>query len=182
MLSIIGESPIDTITGDTFPEAAQALSMLRRESRALQVKGWRFNTDEGAVLLPGTDGTVALPLNCLSLTFVGADQAGPYTFRANKVYNRQKQTFTIGKSVNVDMVVLLPFEDIPESARHFIAIAAARKFQDANLGDGALHQFGAVDEQIAWAEFLGREVEDADYNINRDSPSVRNVTLRRAYR
>ena len=179
MLFVVGESPVDTLDDNTCAESAEALSLLRRESRALQMKGWKFNTDECCVLAADNDGEVKLPLNTLSVTFTGSDKYASFTYRGGKVYDRRRQTFTIGRAVMADVVVLLDFEDMPEPARRFVTIASARRLQDANLGDGSLHQFEAADEALAWAEFLGREMEDADYNINRDSPSVRAVTIRR---
>jgi len=183
MLQVVGESPIDTLDENTLIESGMALRVLRSESRALQLKGWHFNTDEHMTLLPHvTTGEIALPPTTLSITFQEADKDGALVYRAGKVYDRRAQTFAIGRKVYADLVLLLPFEDMPEPARNFVSIRSCRRFQDSQLGDSSLHQFGAQDELNAWSEFLSREAEDSDYNINRDSPSVRIVTIRRGAR
>jgi hypothetical protein len=183
MLVVVGESPVSTLDENTLIESGMALRLLRSESRALQMRGWNFNTDESATFLPDTvTGEVRLPLNTLSVTFHGNDTGGALTYRAGKVYDRRKQSFALARSILADVVILLPFEDMPEPARNYVMIRSCRRFQDSQLGDGALHQFEESDEMSAWAEFLGREAEDSDYNINRDSPSVRIVTSRRGAR
>lgn len=182
MLSVIGEAAVDTLDDNTLMESSYALSLLRRETRALQLAGWSFNTDEGLPLSPLPDGTIPLPAATLSLKFVGSDTGGYLVYRGGKVYDRVNNTFEIGRTVYADVVSLLPYEDMPEGARYFVMIRAARMFQDTNLGDSALHQFEARDELTAQTEFLSRETEDQHYNVNRDSPSVRSVTWRRQVR
>jgi len=183
LLFVVGESPVSTLDENTLVESGMALRLLRNESRALQMKGWNFNTDEHVTLPADTiTGVIQLPLNTLSITFQEADKDGGLTYRAGKVYDRRAQTFSIARTIYADLVLLLPFEDMPEPARNFVMIRSCRRFQDAQLGDGALHQFEERDEVSAWAEFLSREAEDSDYNINRDSPSVRIVTSRRGAR
>ena len=179
MLFVIGESPVDTIDQDTVEEAGKALRLLRAESRLLQTRGWSFNTDEGVHLLPDSSGEIPLPPALLGITFKGADTGGPLCHRAGRVYDRRRQTFAIRRAVRADLVQLLSFEDIPEVARQYVAIRATRRFQDGELGDSAIHQFCEQDEQWAWAEFLQRETEDCHYNVNRDSASVRRVTIAR---
>lgn len=178
MLDAISETAVDTLDDNSCIESADALRLLRRESRALQLRGWSFNTEEEMTLLPVEDGSVPLPANTLSVTFRDIPWNRNYAYRAGKVYDRKNQTFTIGQTVTADVVVHLPFEDIPEAARWYITVAAARKLQDIHLGDGQLHQYGAADEQTAWFEFLSRETEDSGYNINRDSVTVSRVTRR----
>jgi hypothetical protein len=190
MLDAISESPVATLDEDTLVDAGNALRTLRFEARALQSQGWNFNTDENAALIPDAiTKEIVLPANLLSITFRGVAKGGPYTYRGGKVYDRTSQTFEIttgnaGQPLTLyaDMVLLLPFGDMPEAARRYVTIKSARRFQDAQLGDTALHQFGANDEEKTWAEFLSRESEDMDLNVNRDSPSVAAVTILRRSR
>lgn len=176
-LEAIGESPVSSLDNADLLESGQAHRLLTSESRAHQAKGWTYNTDIGATLLPQSDGTILLPANILGFL----PKAGrKLTYRGGKVYDPLKQTFNIGQSVTADLILFLAFEDIPEAARMFVAIRAARKMQDKHLGDSQLHQFNASDELDAWAEFLHREGEDADYNIVDNSPTMQRMFRYRA--
>jgi hypothetical protein len=183
LLFIIGESPLASLDPVTAPAAVtsygDAIRMLRREARALQMKGWSFNTDLCVTLTPAPNGYVIPPTNTLSMRFVGADLNGSLAFRKGYVWDRREQTFVLQRNVQADLIRLWPFEQLPEEARHFVMIRAARKFQDGWLGDDSLHRFEERDELTAWADFLSREAEDNAYNVNRDSPSAARVTMAR---
>ena len=85
--------------------------------------------------------------------------------RGMKMYDRIKNTYAIGVSVKVDMVVLLDFEEMPETARRYISIKAARVLQDRLLGSESLHSFNARDELAAWNSVLQNESDVQDLNI-----------------
>jgi len=179
-LFVVGESPVDTLDEDTLPESQMALKVLREESRALQTKGWSFNTDRAVKLIPdATTSNVALPANTLATVLAPKFRGYGFVVRNNAIYWSINQTFAIPYPIWADIVLLLPFDQMPEYARWYVAVRAARRFQDAQLGDGALHQFEDKDEEAAWSEFQSREAEDAEYNVVGDSPSVRNIVIRR---
>jgi len=74
-------------------------------------------------------------------------------------------TFIIGENVKVDMVLLLDFEELPEAARRFVTLKAARVFQDRAVGSAELHGFQEKDEMRAWVEMRDAEADTADYSI-----------------
>jgi hypothetical protein len=81
------------------------------------------------------------------------------------MYDRVKNTYAIGTAVQVDMVVLLEFEEMPETARRYVAIKAARVLQDRVLGSEALHSYNSQDEMMAWSNVLQNEADVQDFNI-----------------
>jgi hypothetical protein len=85
--------------------------------------------------------------------------------RGNKMYDRIKNTYAIGTTVSVDMVVLLDFEEMPETARRFVAIKASRILQDRVLGSESLHSYNSQDEMMAWNNMLQSELDVQDLNI-----------------
>jgi len=185
LLFVISESPVNTLDQDTTVAAGTALRLLREESRALQSKGWSFNRDENVALTPNaSDNTISFAANTLAVKFKGDDTYGTLAYRSGKVYDRSTQSFVFvsTRAVYADIVLLLGFEDLPESARRYIAVRAARRYQDARLGDGELHQFEREDEERAAADFLADESDAQSYNVVKDSPSVRAVTIRRMAR
>jgi hypothetical protein len=166
LLSAIGESPINTLNSGLV-EATLAEQIVDNISRSTQSRGWSFNTDLEFKLSPDLAGEVALPTNCLhvDMTSLRMSSTSDLVQRGNKLYDRVKNTFAIDDTIEVDIVVLLDFEDLPETARRFITVRAARIFQDRTLGSDTLHGFQQDDEITAWADLQQAEAEVQDYNI-----------------
>lgn len=176
LLSTIGESPVDTLLGLLPADAGAALAVLRRFSRQLQGRGWSFNSESRARLLPTTDGEVPLPANTLKVD--PCDPAQPYVQRGMRLYDPTTRSFAIGAAVEVDLVVALAFEDLPETARAYILAAAARRFQDQYLGDTTLHTFTERDEHMAYAQFLSDEAGMDDLNVLSAAPTPARILRR----
>ena len=166
LLSAIGESPINTLNSGLV-EATLAEQIVDNISRSTQSRGWSFNTDLEFKLSPDLAGEVALPTNCLhvDMTSLRMSSTSDLVQRGNKLYDRVKNTFAIDDTIEVHIVVLLDFEDLPETARRFITVRAARIFQDRTLGSDTLHGFQQDDEITAWADLQQAEAEVQDYNI-----------------
>jgi hypothetical protein len=69
-------------------------------------------------------------------------------------------------------VILLPFEQLPQAARHYVTIKAARIFQSRTVGSDALYEFTALDEKDALLDLKRNEGITGDYNILRSNPTV----------
>jgi hypothetical protein len=166
LLSAIGESPINTLNSGLV-EATLAEQILDNISRSTQSRGWSFNTDLNFSLSPDLAGHITLPTNCLQVDMTALRMSGisDLVQRGNKLYDRVKNTFVISTTIKVDMVVLLDFEDLPETARRFITVSAARIYQDRTLGSDSLHSFQQEDEITAWADLQQSEADVQDYNI-----------------
>lgn len=180
MLSVVGESPLSSLSGTTVVYAEIAQQVLSEVSRTVQSKGYHFNTEIDFPLLPDTETKfINVPLNCLRVDTSGYDQDTDVVHRGTRLYNRLKHTFQFEKQLLVEMVVLLPFEEVPESARHYIAVRAARVFQARTVGSDALYQFSAQDERDALVSFKNAEGNTADHNILTGSYSVAKILQRR---
>lgn len=174
ILSVIGESPISSTSEiSSVADAVTAQSILSEVSRQVQTKGWHFNTDKEITLSPDTySGEITVPTNCLRVDSSGADREVDVVHRGTKLYDRTKHTYKISKQIVVDMVVLLPFTELPQAARHYITIKAARIFQSRTVGSEALYQFTATDERDALIDLKKAEGVTGDYNILTGNPTV----------
>jgi hypothetical protein len=170
MLASIGESSVADIDS-SFEDAAIARDLLRRISRQFQLKGWTFNTDEGATLAPNTDGEIVVPSSTLKMEPLGGEK---YVLRGFKVYDRVNRTTIFTTSFTANLTTLLPWDELPEAARQFLYMRGARRFQDFMGNDNELRRIQAADEQSAWAAFLDYEAEQAQYNA-----FTANTTLQR---
>jgi hypothetical protein len=145
MLDVIGEAPVTSVDDTGLVDAAMARDLLRRVSREVQGRGWHFNTDEDVELLPTTPaGNVLVPVDALRID--PADPTVDAVPRGGRMWDRKNLTYEFTLPVKVHIVRLLPFEDMPESARQYIALRAARQFQDRRIGSETRNGFNERDE------------------------------------
>lgn len=168
MLATLGEAPINTIESEEGipPDVAIAKNTLEEINREVQSRGWSFNTEEKIKLIPSEEGEIALPANCLSFFPSLFDNA--LIQRGNRVYDKFKHTYNIGKVIEADVILLLNFEELPEVAKRFITIKAARIFQDRALSSEVLYKITSKDEQIAEVALISFNAELERNNVNQD--------------
>lgn len=169
MLASIGEAPIDTLNAPGVVEAAIAQTKLTNMSRSIQSQGWWFNRETEYPMAPDVDGNILLPANTMSIDTSARSSRFDVVERGRKLYNRKDHTYTFTETLYCDVVFMLPYEELPQAARWYIAVAAARRFQDAMVGSEALHAFTANDEKMAYAQMLYAESDAEDANINKGS-------------
>lgn len=179
MLSVIGESPLSTLDDVTVVDAVLARQVLSEASRAVQSRGYHFNTEVNFPLLPdATTKEISVPTNTLRVDTVYPDQETDAVNRGTKLYDRLNHTFQFTKGVKVDLVLLLSFDQLPEAARYYIAVKAARMFQARTVGSESLFSFTAQDEKDARVTFVKAEGGTADHNILTGSWSVNRILQR----
>jgi hypothetical protein len=170
ILSVLGEAPVSALGDPENPviaEVSAALNALHMVSRSLQNQGYSFNTEHDYTLSPDGDGFIQLPLNVIR---ADVDPWGPdcimdVVVRGGRLYNRTDHTFVFTDPIQASLVLLLEFDELPEAARQYIMIKAARKLQDKTLGSRDLHVYTTQDELEAKLDFLSAEADDADFNI-----------------
>lgn len=181
LLEAIGESPVNSETNTGLVEADLAAVRLDKVSRQVQKRGWHWNTLTNYVIDPDNNGYIQLPASTLQVDTSGKDRHLDLVQRGTRLYDRDNNTFAVKKSVLVDIVLYLDFEDIPENARDYITQRAARKFQQRLFGSEVLSQFDREDEQLAWFDLLDAESDAADYNMMRDNLTVFRVINRKYF-
>lgn len=165
VLEASGERPVATLVNPGLP-AMTAINRLGESNRETQTEGWSFNTDEAYPLAPAVDGTISLPEGTLRIRQVVYDAQQPsagapaqkppgspvgmrLVRRGQKLYDRVGNTFNIGRTVYVDLTTMQPFEALPEAARWYITMKAARRNAAGKLVSGTVYQFTKTDEDTA---------------------------------
>ena len=178
MLGAIAESPVSSLDSLTTLSASTARSMLHEISRAVQSKGWHFNSEDAYPLVRNTDGEITLAPDILSVDL------DTYRYpsidvvqRGFRLYDKVNHTYNFDTDLVADIVSFLPFDQLPEPHRRYITIKAARTFVDRMVGDQAHHTFSKDDENGAKAELMSLESDVADYNF-KDDPEYRRVVTR----
>lgn len=178
MLASIGESRVNTLDDLDVEDAGIALDTLRSVSRATQLVGWNWNTDDDLVLDPNVDGEIEVPSNTLKVTVTKERPDLKIAWRGRRLYDRANHTYTFTEPVKVDLVSMLPFEELPEAARQFIFVTAGAIFQQGVIGSVTLDRFS--DKNIAAAR-LALEADEAEtgrYNIFTGDWSVTRIIQR----
>lgn len=174
MLASIGQSPVNTLTGTLPKDVQKAVYALDNALREVLTQGWSFNTDTEYEMTPDGTNRIAIPSNALSVDpTYGDDYVPRYDSSAPAgmfLYDRTKRSFNeFATDVKADIIWAYEFEQIPQHARAYVALKAARKFQSGIMASAVLHQFTRDDESEAYATFRRIEKRQKNYNINKYS-------------
>ena len=169
MLSTIGEAPVNSLTSGLV-DAETAETILNEVSRSVQAHGWNFNSEPDYTVAADIGGNVVLPAEIIRADLANSEtkyrsSKQEYIQRGNKMYDKIKHSFNIGKALKLDVVVLLDFEICPEVARRYITVKAARIFQERVVGSDSLSAMNRNDEQEALFALREMEGDNGDYNI-----------------
>jgi hypothetical protein len=177
MLSTIGEAPVNTLTGTVAVDVATAERVLDETSLEVQSMGWHFNTVPKVTLSP--DSTTKLITVATNVVRIDLESSSTYdlVLRGDTLFDRKNNTNLFDDDIkNVTLVTALDFTELPQLARQYITIRAARVFQDRVVGSEKHHAFTLRDEMMALSKLKEYESDTADYSI------FSNFTVARALR
>jgi Tail tubular protein len=178
MLGTIGESPINSLdAANAVADAVTARSILSEVSVQVQEEGWHFNTDYEFVLTPTSDTKeIFVPGNTIEVDVSEYDRSGvDVAIRGKRLYDRKNKTFQFQQPIKADLTILLEFDELPQAARHYISIRAARVFQQRVVGSDTLGIYTKEDEARALRSMRRYESRTADYNILTGSYTVARI-------
>lgn len=163
IISVIGESPINTLENMQNVDAIQALRILRTTSRQEQARGWSFNIIPEHILTPEMNtGYIFWQDNYLSLKGSGGEKLirnGDY------IKDLSSGNLTFKNPITCEAILLVPFEQLPEPMRSYIVTKAAFRFQSRYFGDDSLTRITTQEIQEAWMHMQEYEMENNDFNI-----------------
>lgn len=165
IISIIGESPINSLTDERTHDIAVAINILKETMVTLQTEGWNWNTEDDYPLTPNLDKQIVLPANIVRVHFRDTNDGRDVILRGQKLYDRLNHTYQFTETLYATITFLLAFEEMPEPARRFVVLTAGRIFQDRVVGSGHLHDFNMLDEARARAALLADERKSDRPNI-----------------
>ncbi len=176
MLAAIAEAPINNLT-DTLPvDARLAQSTLAEFNKEVQSEGWSFNTEIDVTLPRDGSNQINLPTNILR---VDANIHQHPTIdpiqRGLKLYDRQNNKYEFDEDLICTVVYFRDFDEIPEQARRYINIKAARVFVDRLVGDQGLRTYTQEDEVRARTILTETDYANADHNLLRGDPSLTSI-------
>lgn len=174
MLEAAEEAPVTSLALTGLYPLDKAKAILSEASRTVQSVGWKFNTEYRFPLTRAGDNTLALPGNTLRFDAEAAHDVDPVQ-RGLRLYDARNHTYVFQRDIKGDIVFLLPWDELPQPARNYIAIRAARSFQGRSSVSESAYRYTAEDEQAALLALSDHEAEVGDHNMLRDSWSVGSV-------
>lgn len=173
LLTTIGESPVNTLTGNQVTDVTIARQVLNEVCREVQAQGWHFNTEPKVKLSP----------NALKQLLVPADTAridsSEYNIvvREGKLFDLDRRSFEFSATAEFDIVYFRDFEVLPDTAKRYITTRSARVYSDRMLNSETIHSMVVRDEKKALIDLKEFEGDTADYNMM-DNYSVARVMNR----
>lgn len=172
ILSAIGELPTTqgVLDAGSSADVSMAEQILDEVNREVQMEGWHFNTDSKITFTPNASNLIVVPDNVVRITASGYDITIRYTGTARQLYNKTDNTYEFLSPLTEEAVVvyLFDFYGIPEPAKRYITIRAARLFQDRMVGSASHHKFSERDEFKALLDLKEYEGSTARDNIFSD--------------
>jgi hypothetical protein len=167
MLATIGSAPVNTLSGSNSADVAMAQQTLDEVSLTVQSHGWHFNTDEDRELTPDPiTGQIVVGSNIIMCDIdYPNNQDMEVVLRGTKLFDKKNQTYQFSETVKAKIVTALEWDDLPQPARSYIMIRAARIFQDRVVGSEKHHTYTLRDEIMALSQLKRFEGETGDYTI-----------------
>lgn len=162
-----GKLPVNSLI--SIPAVDQAVAMLDSTNRQVQSRGWNFNTDTNRKLTPDIAGNVIVPQDTMHIDTVAGSAYIGVTLRDNILrktdYYEGTDPEVFTAPVWVEIIHYLDFEVIPQVARYYITIKAARRYADAATTSAVVHSFTKQEEMEALIALEEAEGSAGDYNL-----------------
>lgn len=163
MLASIGESPVSSLEGDSNADVANCRRILNKVNREVQSKGWTFNIEEGAELVPDVfSGFINYSSDFLRMT---VDGGTPYVKRGEYVYDRNARTDEFQGSITVDLIRLKDYSEMPECFRSYIVAKASQQFNMRFFGAGEIEAALQVEVDEAYRACMEYEMDFGSFNM-----------------
>tara|TARA_B100000131_G_scaffold316131_1_gene355701 strand:- start:885 stop:1487 length:603 start_codon:yes stop_codon:yes gene_type:complete len=176
MLAAIGESPVNTLTGTLPVDVKLAQTTLEEVNKEVQTEGWSFNTEINVELTRDGSNHIALASNVLIVDPNVHDHPDVDAIQIGlKLYDRKEHTYEFDDDLKCTVVYFRTFDEIPEPAKRYINIKAARIFVDRLVSDEGLRTYTQQDEIRARSILMETDLSNADHNILRGDPALTSV-------
>jgi len=174
ILGSIGQAPITSLTTTVGtdlefvnPEIAFIYNLLTEVNMDVQNEGWEFNTELHVKLSPDTNKHIVVPPNVLRYDIHDNqnDRRLNVVTRNGRLYNKVEHTDEFESDVELDVVTLYAFEDLPPVFRRYVIYRAAGRAATQLVANPQLVQLLGTQEAQARAACIEYECEQGDHNF-----------------
>ena len=169
ILGAIGQAPVTSLVYDN-PEIAFRYNLLRDANVDTQAEGWHFNTEKHVAYAPdAVTGKIAIANDVLQL-----DVSEGWTHRLYDVirrdghlYDKIKHTddFSSITTIDLDVVKLYTFENLPIPFRRYITYRASTKAATQLVANPNLVKLLQGQEALARASLMEYECNQGNHSM-----------------
>ena len=168
ILGAIGQSPITSLNF-TNPEIGFIYNLLRDANVDLQSEGWHFNTEKHVTFTPDSNGKIEIGSDILRMdtTDGWVDRNHDVVKRNGFLYDKYNHTddFSDHTTIDLDIVRLLSYEDLPEVFKRYIIYKASVRAATQLVGNAQLAQLLAQQEALARAAIMEYECNQGNHTM-----------------
>ena len=173
MLAAIGEAPVNSLTGTVPVDVRIAQSTLTEVNKQVQAEGWSFNTEIDVTLTRDGSNNISLGTDVLRVDAQTHDHPSIDPIqRGLKLYDKKNNTFIFDEDLKCTVVYFRSFDELPEQARSYMTIKAARIFVDRMVSDQSLRTYTQEDEIRARSVLMETDLSNADHNMLIGDPAI----------
>jgi hypothetical protein len=166
ILGAIGQSPLTTLNFNN-PEIAMIYNLLRDANVDTQAEGWHFNTEKHVLFARDANGKVAIGNDILSMDLHDnqARRTQNFVRRNGFIYDKIDHTDVFTEDLDLDVVRLYEFEDLPIVFRRYITYRASRIAATKLVANPELVKLLAQQEALARAALMEYECNQGDHSM-----------------
>jgi len=166
ILGAIGQAPLTTLNFDN-PEVSFIYNLLRDANVDTQAEGWHFNTEKHVKFAIDANGKIAIGDDILSMDLHDNQARRTHNLvrRNGFIYDKQDHTDVFTADLDLDIVRLYNFEDLPIVFRRFIIYRASRQAATQLVANPALVRLLGVQEGQARAALMEYECNQGDHSM-----------------
>ena len=174
ILGAIGQAPITTlgqvspgVQAKDNPEVAFVFNLLRDANVDTQAEGWHFNTEKHVKFAINTDGKIPIGNDILSMDLHDNQARRTYDLvrRNGFLYDKQDHTDVFTSDLDLDVVRLYNFEDLPIVFRRYITYRASRQAATQLVANPNLVKLLQGQESLARASLMEYECNQGDHSM-----------------
>ena len=169
ILGAIGQSPVTSIVKEN-PEVGFIYNLLRDANVDVQNEGWHFNTEKHVLYTPDSNGKIAIGNDILKMDTTDGWSNRTYDVVKRNGYLYDKYDHTDDWSdkpsgVELDIVRLLSYEDLPSPFKRYIIYKASVRAATQLVGNPQLAQLLAQQEAISRATVMEYECNQGNHTM-----------------
>jgi len=166
ILGAIGQSPVTNLNFQN-PEIQLIYNLLRDANVDTQAEGWHFNTEYHVKFSPNTSKKIAIGNDILSMDLHDNQARRHYDLVRRKgfIYDKIDHTDEFDNDLDLDIVRLYEFEDLPIVFRRFITYRAASAAATQLVANPQLVRLLTNQASLARAALQEYECNQGDHSM-----------------